>query len=85
MMLQDSKIRTFLAVADTGSFTGAARKLGVSQPAVSSQISALEQLLGFSLFERGVVLRLTPSGETFRDYACRIQQAYDLANQAFGL
>ncbi len=85
MMLQDSKIRTFLAVADTGSFTGAARKLGVSQPAVSSQISALEQLLGFSLFERGAVLRLTPSGETFRDYARRIQQAYDLANQAFGL
>ena len=85
MMLQDSKIRTFLAVADTGSFTGAARKLGVSQPAVSSQISALEQLLGFSLFERGAVLRLTHSGETFRDYARRIQQAYDLANQAFGL
>ena len=84
-MLQDSKIRAFLAVADEGSFSAAARKLGVSQPAVSLQISALEQMLGFSLFERGPVLRLTPSGETFRDYARRIQQAYDLANEAFGL
>ena len=84
-MLQDSKIRTFLAVADEGSFTAAARKLGVSQPAVSAQVSALEQVLGCALFERGAVLRLTPSGETFRDYARRIQQAYNLANQAFGL
>ena len=84
-MLQDSKIRTFLAVAAEGSFTAAARKLGVSQPAVSSQISALEDVLGCSLFVRGAALQLTPSGETFRDYARRIQQAYDLANQAFGL
>ena len=84
-MLQDSKIRAFLAVADEGSFTAAARKLGVSQPAVSSQVLALEHVLGFALFERGTSLRLTPSGETFRDYARRIQQAYDLANQAFGL
>lgn len=42
-------------------------------------------MLGCPLFVRGAVLQLTPSGETFRDYARRIQQAYDLANQAFGL
>ncbi len=63
-MLYDSKIRAFLAVTEEGSFTAAARKLGVV---------------------RGAALQLTPAGETFRDYARRIQQAYDLANQAFGL
>ena len=84
-MLEDCKIRAFLAVVEEGSFTKAARKLGVSQPAVSSHISSLEQMLGCTLFERGASLQLTPSGETFRDYARRIQQAYDLANQAFGL
>ncbi len=84
-MLYDSKIRAFLAVTEEGSFTAAARKLGVSQPAVSAQISALEEVLGCSLLVRGAVLQLTPAGETFRDYARRIQQAYDLVNQAFGL
>ncbi len=84
-MLEDCKIRAFLAVVEEGTFTKAARKLGVSQPAVSSHIASLEQMLGCTLFERGNSLQLTPSGETFRDYARRIQQAYDLANQAFGL
>lgn len=82
-MLEDSKIRAFLAVWQEGSFTRAARRLGVSQPAVSSQVSALEKTLGVQLFERGPVLSLTPSGEAFLPYARRIQDAYNLANQAF--
>jgi len=42
-----------LAVARRGSFTCAARELGVSTPTLSRQIAALEQQLGFRLFDRG--------------------------------
>jgi DNA-binding transcriptional LysR family regulator len=42
----------FVAVIETGSFTGAARMLGVSQPAVAEQIQRLERGVGQSLFAR---------------------------------
>lgn len=45
-------LRTFLAVHRTGSFTAAARTLGLSQPTVTGQVRALEQRLGRQLFER---------------------------------
>ncbi len=82
-MLEDCKIRAFLTVVQEGSFTRAAKKLGITQPAVSTQIAALEKNLGKVLFYRGPELSLTPSGEAFLSYAQRIQQAYDLANSAF--
>ena len=59
------KYRTFLAVAEAGSVTEAARRLFVSQPAVSAEIAALEEMLGVRLFfrsRRGV--QLTEAGET---------------------
>jgi DNA-binding transcriptional LysR family regulator len=46
-------LRTFLAVYRIGSFTAAARVLGLSQPTVTTQIRALERQLGRELFERG--------------------------------
>ena len=82
-MLEDSKIRAFLEVEKERNFTKAAKTLGLTQPAVSSQIAALEDALGLELFQRGRELRLTPSGEIFLGYARRIQKAYDLANDAF--
>lgn len=45
-------LRTFLAVHRSGSFTAAARTLGLSQPTVTTQIRALERRLGRELFER---------------------------------
>lgn len=45
-------LRTFLAVHRAGSFTGAARLLGLSQPTVTAQIRSLEQQVGRELFER---------------------------------
>ena len=45
-------LETFLKVAETCSFAGAARQLGVSQPAVSQTISRLEEIYGADLFER---------------------------------
>lgn len=62
------QIRYFLTVSDLGSFTQAAAKLFVAQPALSRQIALLEDELGFLLFEReprGV--RLTPAGLGYRD------------------
>ena len=45
-------LRTFLTVHRTGSFTAAARLLGLSQPTVTTQIRTLERQLGHELFER---------------------------------
>ncbi|HEY5837201.1 LysR family transcriptional regulator [Streptomyces sp.] len=45
-------LRTFLAVHRSGSFTAAARLLGLSQPTVTTQVRALERQLGRELFER---------------------------------
>ncbi len=60
MGLQDwDKLRIFHAAAEAGSFTHAAERLGMSQSAVSRQISALEASLGLKLFirhARGLVL-----------------------------
>lgn len=57
-------LNSFIAVCHTGSFTKAARKLGITQPAVTQQIRGLEAELGKPLFERtpeGAVP--TPEGE----------------------
>lgn len=45
--------RGFLATVEEGSLSAAARVLGVTQPTLSRQISALEETLGVTLFERG--------------------------------
>lgn len=50
--LDISLLRTFLAVHRAGSFTAAARQLGLSQPTVTTQMRSLEEQLGRELFER---------------------------------
>lgn len=58
-----NRARAFLATADEGSFTGAARRLGTTQPTIGRQIAALEEELGVVLFERGGrAIHLTPTG-----------------------
>ena len=49
--MNDLQVTYFLTVAESGSFTRAAEKLFVSQPAVSKQIAALEAALGLQLLE----------------------------------
>jgi DNA-binding transcriptional LysR family regulator len=70
-MLNADHLQTFLAVADTGSFTSAATRLGFTQPAVSQQIRALEAQLGSAqLFRRsGKRMRLTRAGEELLGHA----------------
>lgn len=63
-------INTFLHVAELHSFSRAARELGYSQSAVSSQIALLEEELGVPLFDRvAKSVRLTDAGQTFLQYA----------------
>lgn len=66
-------IEVFLAVAEEGSVSAAARRLGASVSAVSQQLSNLEQALGSDLVDRARrPAALTPAGETFRRRARRI-------------
>ncbi|MDH3293392.1 MAG: LysR family transcriptional regulator, partial [Acidimicrobiia bacterium] len=68
MVLSDRWLRTFVAVAESGSFTAAGRRLGVGQPAVSHAISRLESTLGVRLVERSSRgLDLTPAGIFLHD------------------
>jgi DNA-binding transcriptional LysR family regulator len=64
-MLNTDHLYTFLAVAETGSYTAAATRLGFTQPAVSQHIKALEMQFGdIRLFRRvGKRMRLTHAGE----------------------
>ncbi len=56
--------QSFLAVADTGSLSAAARRLGLTQPTLSRHIAALEAALGVPLFLRGPQgLRVTPTAQ----------------------
>jgi DNA-binding transcriptional LysR family regulator len=65
-----AEMRTLVMAVEAGTFTAAARHLGVTQPAVSRQLIKLEQRLGVALFERDArLLRLTPAGERLLAYA----------------
>lgn len=71
-------LRTLVAVVDMRSFTKAAAKLGVTQPAVSAQIKRLQFLLGSELFDRSVQgVSLTPQGELVVNYARRLLSIND--------
>jgi len=71
-------LRSFAAVADTGSFTAAGELVARSQSAISIQIKRLEETVGQKVFERtSRSLALTPSGETLLGYARRILELND--------
>lgn len=73
-----SALRTFLRVAETGSFSAAAIDLGLTQPAVSRQISALEADLNTRLLHRTTsALALTVEGEQMIPMALRVLEAVD--------
>ena len=73
-------LRYFVAVAEMENVSHAARKLHVSQPALSRQIRNLEDELGFSLLERTAKsVRLTDAGRTFLDNARALLQDADEA------
>ena len=76
------QLRAFVAVAEGGRFVLAARRVHVSQSALSTLIRELEEALGVRLFDRNTrSVRLTPSGEQFLERARRVLQELDQALQ----
>src|SRR5262245_43217020 len=72
-LIDIDQLRTFVAIADTGSFTRAAEMVHKTQSAVSMQMKRLEERVGRPIFERsGRQSRLTDEGERLLDYARRI-------------
>lgn len=70
-------LNSFLTVLDEGSLSAGARRLGVSQPAVSQQIASLEQRLGKQLLHRSVKgSKPTRAGELLYCYAKKIQESH---------
>ncbi len=74
------QLRYFVAVAETGNISRAAKKIFLTQPALSRQIKALEEEIGQCLLERQAhSIRLTPAGEVLVGEARELlQRAEDL-------
>jgi len=74
-----NQVRAFLATAEEGSLSAAARALGQTQPTLSRQVAALEEDLGVTLFERaGRAMELTEAG---RDLLEHVRVMADAATQ----
>lgn len=79
-------LRAFLAVADTGSVTAAADRLGVSQPALSKTLGELQTMLDGTLLERsGRRTVLSHVGEGFRRHALQALQHLDAGADAISV
>lgn len=75
-------MRMFVRVVESGSFTQAARDLGVSQPTVSKQLAALEARLGMQLLARNSrALSVTPAGQDYYEATVRILQELDTVEE----
>lgn len=72
MSIDTITLQCFIAVAETGSFTKAAERVGRTQSAISQQMTKLEHLLGKPLLTRGKTFALTPEGDIFLGYARQI-------------
>ncbi len=71
-------LKHFLAVGDAGSITAAAKKLRLTQPALSRQIKALEEELDTALLDRGAhSIHLTPAGEVLMAEARKLVKFSD--------
>lgn len=80
-----NRARAFLVTAEEGSLTAAARALGMAQPTLGRQVSALEDELGVVLFERvGRGLTLTPSGHELLDHVRAMGDAAGRVSLAAG-
>ncbi|MEV7194703.1 LysR substrate-binding domain-containing protein [Streptomyces sp. NPDC093510] len=83
-MYDPAQLRTFLAVAQTLSFTRAARRLGLRQSTVSQHVRRLEDATGRQLFTRDThSVELTEDGEAMLGFARRILAAHEQAAAFF--
>jgi len=83
--MDDHKLKVFCIVAETKSFSRASEIIRLTQPAVSLQIQALEEMYGTKLFNRsGCVITLTQAGEMLYKYAKEISTLYSAAEKEIG-
>ena len=73
-----TELRLLAVVGDAHSLSGAAKRLGISQPAVSQRARELEKKCGCTLFDRGVYTTcLTSNGERIANQAQRVLDEYE--------
>src|SRR5512147_2484389 len=76
-LIEADLLHTFVAIAESGSFTEAARRVHRTQSIVSMQIKRLEELLGRPVFTReGRAVRLSADSELLLGHARRILNAH---------
>ena len=85
--MQLVELRTFLAVAEEKSFSAAAQRLHITQPAISKRIQSLENHLGANLFDRiGKRVYLTEAGNLLIERAeTMLRLAKDTEKEIFNL
>lgn len=82
-MMDLQNLRAFIAVAENGSFSLAAEKLHLTQPAVSKRIAQLEEHLGAALFDRiGRNTSITEAGAALLPHARVVQVQVQAAEQS---
>lgn len=85
MGMEDHKLKVFCTVAETGSFSRSSEIIHLTQPAVSLQIQAIEEMYETKLFDRsGSAVKLTPAGEILYKYAKEILNLYASAEKDIG-
>ncbi|HUO78380.1 MAG TPA: selenium metabolism-associated LysR family transcriptional regulator [Thermodesulfovibrionales bacterium] len=85
MVMEDHKLKVFCTVAETKSFSKASEIIHLTQPAVSLQIQALEELYETKLFDRSSsMVSLTSAGEVLYRYAKEILALYAAAEKTIG-
>lgn len=85
-MIDLSLLQNALAIAEAGSFASAAKSLGIAQPTLSRQISALELALGVRLFDRGRRGAVpTPLGQEILARAAELVQDANLLSHEIDL
>lgn len=85
MGMEDHKLKVFCTVTETKSFSKASEIIHLTQPAVSLQIQALEEIYETKLFDRSSsVVTLTPAGEVLYKYAKEILGLYAQADKDIG-
>ena len=78
-----ANLRAFAAIADLGSFSAAARRMHLTQPAISKRIASLEQQLGTPLFDRiARRVELTEAGRALLAEVPRVEHSIDCALRA---
>jgi DNA-binding transcriptional LysR family regulator len=78
-------LQSFLRVSQTGSFSAVATERGVTQPAVSRQVTALEEYLGTRLFHRSTqAVALTEEGHEFISAAHKLLEDAEALQNAVG-